>query len=262
MSTYSGRKRPHYILLLVFLAMAILLDRFLIAGQVPWMSGLAGVNPMIVFLDIPVQLPVMIDLPVIGIFFLFYFILLLSYPSRYGAATWQGLRKRLWGVAAGSLAVLLCLLVGGGLYYLSGGLLSKQVRNGIDSFGIQADIYTPIPDHEIIHLRGGMVLLVCFLIGMRIFIKMTGVVKETIKPVMDTQVPPPGKVDPRITGFQGKRRNPAEREFAELLEQRRLGEREAAIRGKEVAGMPGTGVTRLRTAATAVPVVAPARAEI
>lgn len=257
MSTYSGRKKPHYILL-VFLIMAILLNRFLIAGLAPWASGLAGVAPMAVFLDIPVPLPV-IDLPVTGLFFLFYFILLLSYPSRYGASTSQGLRKKLWGVAVSSLAVLLCVLAGGGIYYLSSGLLSREVRNGIDSFGLQMDIYTPVPDHEIIHLRGGMVLLVCFLIGMRIFIKRTGLEKETIMPVVDTQSLPPGKVDPRITGFQGKRSNPAEREFAELLEQRK---REAVIRGKEVAVMPDTGITRLRTAATAVPVVAPSRVKI
>jgi hypothetical protein len=253
MSTYSGQKRAPYILL-VFLIMAILLDRFLITGLVPWLSGLAAVDPMVVFLDIPVYLPV-IDLPVIGLFFLFYFILLLSYPSRYGASTWQGLRKRLWRAVTGVLAILLCLSAGGGLYYLFSGLLSRQVRNGIDSFGIQADIYTPIPDHEIIHLKGGMILLVCSLIGLRIFIKRTSVAKEIMEPVMETQGVQHRVVDPRIAGFQGKRRNPAEREFAELLKQRKLNEREAAT-------SPDTGVKRLGTAAISVAVVAPLHSSI
>ena len=281
MSTYSGRKRS-YSILLVLLTMAILLDRFLIAGLAPGISHLAGVNPMIVFLDIPVQLPVMIDLPVIGLFFLFYFILLLSYPSRYGASTAQGLRKRLWRVAAGSLVILLCLVVGAGIYSLSDGLLSRQFRNGIDSFGIQADIYTGIPDYEIIHLRGGMILLVFFLIGLRIFSKLTTVPGATAEPAVELEaqgllpgkigrpgkihrpekVDRSGKIDPRITGFQGKRGNPAEREFAEQLAQKRLGEREVITREKETVRLPDTAVLRPRTAATSVPVVAPLRAKI
>jgi len=289
MNTYSGQQRPHYILL-VLLAMAILLDRFLIAGLFPEVSGLAGVNPIVVFLDIPVDLPVLIDLPVIGLFFLFYFILLLSYPSRYGASTWQGLRKRLWGAATGTLAILLCLSAGGGLYYLFNGLLSRQVRNGIDSFGIQADIYTPIPDHEVIHLRGSMVLLVCFLIGMRIFIKRTsgtaepatatsleslgeemhGLPEKAVNPRMA------GAVDPRIAGFQEKRSgrrvvagvrgkygNPAEREFAEQLEQKkRLRDKEAVMREREIAVLPEPRITRPKTAAASVPLVAPVRVDL
>jgi hypothetical protein len=282
MNTYSGQQRPRYILL-VLLAMAILLDRFWIAGFFPEVSGLAGVNPIVVFLDIPVYLPVLIDLPVIGLFFLFYFILLLSYPSRYGASTWQELRKRLWGVATGALAILLCLSAGGGLYYLFNELLPRQVRNGIDSFGIQADIYTPIPDHEVIHLRGSMVLLVCFLIGMRIFIKRTG---GTAEPVMagsleslgqEAQGLPEKAVDPRIAGFQekrageravagfqekrsreravararGKYTNPAEREFAEQLEQK-----------KRLREKPEPGITRPKTAAASIAVVAPVRVEL
>ncbi|HEX9511088.1 MAG TPA: hypothetical protein VF939_11450 [Puia sp.] len=247
MSTYSGQGRPHYILL-VLLAIAILLDRYLIAGLFPWAPGLAGVNPMLVFLDIPVPLPVIIDLPVIGLFFFFYWILLLSYPSRYGAATWRELRKRLWSLFTGAFAILLCLAAGGGIYYLSSGLMSRQVRNGIDSFGIQADIYTPIPDHEIIHLRGGMILLVCFFIGLRIFLKRTERIGAMMEPgIAGSRTPgapefsgkviDPGKiVDPRIAGFQEK--------------ERRTGERGAS-------GLPDAAVMGARTAATSVPVVAP-----
>ena len=222
--------------------MAILLDRYLIAGLFPWASGLAGLTPMLVFFDIPVPLPVIIDLPVIGLFFFFYWILLLSYPSRYGAATWPELRKRLWRQFTGAFVLLLCLAAGGGIYYLSSGLMSRQVRNGIDSFGIQADIYTPIPDHEIIHLRGSMILLVCFFIGMRIFLKRTGRTDAILEPeIAGSRTPgapefsgkvidPVRIVDPRIAGFQEKRS------------------------GRwEEAGVP----EKARVAATSVPVVAP-----
>jgi hypothetical protein len=241
--------------------MAILLDRYLIAGLFPWAAGLAGVNPMLVFFDIPVPLPVVIDLPVIGLFFFFYWILLLSYPSRYGAATWPELRKRLWSLFTGGLAILLCLAAGGAIFYLCSGLMSREVRNGIDSFGIQADLYTPIPDHEIIHLRGGMILLVCFFIGMRIFMKRTrrtwilaepGIAGSRTPGAPDfsgklidqgkdfdlRKVADPGKVvDPRIAGFQEK--------------ERRMG-------GWEEVSVP----EKAKTAATSVPVVAPSRVNI
>ena len=211
MNTYSGRKRPQTILL-VLLALAILLDRTLIASLFPWAPELAGVNPILVFLDIPVRLPVIFDLPVMGIFFFFYWILLLSYPTQYGAASWQESRKRIWRVFTGALAILLCLAVGGRIYYLTSGLMSREVRNGIESFGIQADIYTPIPDHELIHLRGGMILLGCLLIGIRIFIKRTAVAKEGMERVLE-QAPVVPKsagsaVDPSIAGFQEKRTMP------------------------------------------------------
>ena len=208
MNINSGRKRPQTILL-VLLILAILVDRYLIAELFPWAPGLAGVNPIIVFLDIPVHLPVIFDLPVIGLFLFFYWILLLSYPSRYGGATWQELRKRLWGVFTGALAILLCLAAGGGIYSISSGLMSREVRNGIDSFGIQADLYTPIPDHEIIHLRGSMILLVCLLIGVRIFIKKT----NRVKVVPELHELREGIVDPSIAGFQEKGGVP-EREMA------------------------------------------------
>jgi len=218
MNTYSGRKRPQTILL-VLLVLAILLDRTLIAGLFPWAQGLAGVNPIIVFFDIPVQLPVIFDLPVAGIFFIFYWILLLSYPTQYGAGNWQEIRKRTWRIFTGALAILLCLAVGGGIYYLCSGLMSREVRNGIESFGIQADIYTPIPDHEIIHLRGGMILLVCLLIGIRIFIKRTAGTKEVMERVVTVEQRPGvpevagNAVDPSIAGFQEKRRLAGEREM-------------------------------------------------
>lgn len=249
MITHRGQRRSHSIVL-VLLAMAILLDRYLIAGLFPWAPGLAGVNPMIVFLDIPVHLPVIIDLPVIGLFFFFYWILLISYPSRYGASTWRQLRKRLWNLFTGVLAILLCVATGGGIYYLSYGLMSRELRNGIDSFGIQADIYTPIPDHPIIHLRGSMILLICTFIGVRIFIKRTGnagVVMETgtagkTEPLL---AEPPGRlIDPRIAGFQEKR------QAAAVENMREPGTR-------EVPGLLDAGTVRPRTAATSVPVVAP-----
>lgn len=247
MNTSSDRKRPRTILL-VLLILAILLDRCLIAGVFPWASGL-GINPIVVFLDIPVQLPVIFDLPVMALFFFFYWLLLLSYPSRYGGSGWRELSKKLWGFFTGGLAVLLCLAAGGGFYYLCSGLMSREVRNGIDSFGIQADIYTPIPDHEIIHLKGSMILLICLFIGVRIFIKITKAktvrnVPEQPHEIAGVIIDLPGtKIDPRIAGFQGKGKAP--------------GEREVAVQQQAAAVLPREPVMPPRATATSVSVVAP-----
>lgn len=263
MNINSGRKRPQTILL-VLLILAILVDRYLLAELFPWAPGLAGVNPIIVFLDIPVHLPVIFDLPVIGLFLFFYWILLLSYPSRYGGGTWQELRKRLWGVFTGALAILLCLAAGGGIYSISSGLMSREVRNGIDSFGIQADLYTPIPDHEIIHLRGSMILLVCLLIGVRIFIKRT----NRVKVVPELHELQGSIVDPRIAGFQEKRGVP-EQEVTMTGRGSRQREREVTMMGRvttqverETAKLPERVVMPPRVKATPVSVVAPMPVEM
>jgi hypothetical protein len=247
MSTLSGQRRPT-VMLLVLLAIAILLDRYLITDLLPWAPGLAGVNPMLVFLDIPVPLPVIIDLPVIGLFFFFYWILLLSYPSGYGGATWQQSRKRLWRLFTGLFAIFLCMVAGGGIFAFCSGLMPREVRNGIDSFGIQLDLYTPIPDHELIHLKGGMILLVCLLIGIRIFgrrLRTGGLMEAEMAGV---GVPEAGEfsgrevdrgriVDPRIGGFQEKGGRSGE--WAEV-------------------NVP----EKARAAAIAVPVVAPSRVNV
>ena len=216
MSSYSGRKRSA-VMLLVLLAVVLLLDRYLIAGVFPWMPGLAGVTPMLVFLDIPVPLPVIIDLPVIGLFFFFYW--LLSYPSQPGGGNWQESRKRVWRLGTRVFAIVLCVVAGGVLFHLCSGLMSREVRNGIDSFGIQLDIYTAIPDYELIHLKGGMILLVCLLIGIRLFAvsgrRDVGTMEVVRSEVSEAEVflgreVDSGRmidhrmVDPRIGGFQEK----------------------------------------------------------
>ena len=275
MSTSSGQRRPT-VMLLVLLAIAILLDRYLITDLLPWAPGLAGVNPMLVFLDIPVPLPVMIDLPVIGLFFFFYWILLLSYPSRYGGATRQGSRKRLWRLFTGLFAIFLCMVAGGGIFALCSGLMPREVRNGIDSFGIQLDLYTPIPDHELIHLRGGMILLVCLLIGIRIFSRRlrTGGLMEA--EMAGGRVPEAGEfsgrgidpvriVDPRIGGFQEKGGRSGEWAEKDLLENGRSVGKWAEVSTPEKGGRKWAEVKvpeKARAAAIAVPVVAPSRVNV
>jgi hypothetical protein len=168
MNTHAGRRRS-FLLVALLLLISILLEQYWIVGLAPWISGLGGIRPMVVFLDIPVAFPVTIDLIPVGIlFFFFYSIVILPGLPRTGGSVWPALRKRMGAVVAGLSALLVCLLAGGGIFYLLQDHLSREVRNGIDSFGIQADIYLPYPGEGTIHLRGSMILLVACYIGLRI----------------------------------------------------------------------------------------------
>lgn len=174
MNTHTGRQRPlpAVAIVAVLLLLSLLANQFWIAKLFPPVSGIVGVDLMVVFLDIPVHLPVTVDLiPVLGLFCIFYPIVIASYPFRTGRLARQEVWKNLRAALGGMLAVLVCLLSGGFIFYLVQDYLPRRVRNGIDSFGVSADIYIPYPGHETIQLRGSMLLLVCFIIGMRICIR-------------------------------------------------------------------------------------------
>jgi len=172
MRTNTGQQRP-------FPALAIVIALFLIClipGQLwithffPEAAGLVGFNPAIVFLDIPMHLPVTVDLiPVLGLFLVLYPMVVLIYPSRQVGSAWREAVQRTGAVIGGLIVWSLWLLAGGAIFYLVRDHLTREVRNGIDSFGINADIYIPYPGHETIQLRGGMILLVFGVIGMYFF---------------------------------------------------------------------------------------------
>ncbi len=62
--------------------------------------------------------------------------------------------KQGWGVFTGWWVLLIFLTMAGGLYYLIEEQLPRQIRNGIDSFGIRADIALPYPLEGVLHLTG------------------------------------------------------------------------------------------------------------
>lgn len=157
-----GRSRP-LLIVLTLLAISVLLDRYLVSVLCPWMPSLGGISLMVVFLDIPVALPLIDPLPVAVLFSLFYTML----PARKTGEEYGGLSS-IWG----GVFRLACWMAAGALiYYCAQGFLPRQVRNGIDSFGVLADINTPFPEYSILHLRGGIILLVCFTLGGRTLLK-------------------------------------------------------------------------------------------
>ena len=174
MDIHTGQQRPFPAVAIV----AVLLLLCIIAGQYwlpqlfPGISGLARINPSVVLLDIPLPLPLQIDLVVVpALFLLVYPLVVLLYPSRTGISPWRQAMLRARSVSVGLFAVLFCTLSGGLIYYLGQGYLPRNVRNGIESFGIHADIHLPYPGYETIHLRGSTVLLVCFMFGLWICIR-------------------------------------------------------------------------------------------
>jgi len=177
MYTPSAR-RGTFLLVVILLLISILLEQA-IAGLCPWLSKLGGVRPMIVFLDIPLEAPVTIDwLPVGFLFIIFYSIVGLP-------------RGRGWAILGRWWLLLIFLLIGGGIYYGLSGFLPKAIRNGIDSFGMRADLVLPYPSGETVHLQGSMIMLVFFILGWRLLINKAVPPAVTVPPPIIATPPPP-----------------------------------------------------------------------
>lgn len=160
------RRFPAVAMVLVLLALCIYPGQYLLTKQFPQIAGLAQFKPQLVFLEIPVQLPFVIDLVLTPLLFLLmYPLVMLFHPSC------SGIWHRLRAAATGLLALLCCILIGGLIYYLVQGRLTPEVQTGINSMGFMADIHLAFPGYETMALRGSMVLFICFVIGLVILIK-------------------------------------------------------------------------------------------
>lgn len=194
MHTLTAR-RGAFLLVVILLLISILLEQA-IAALVPWLGQLGSIRPMIVFLDIPLEAPVTIDwLPVGFIFLLFYG---LVGAGNAGEKPKGEIRGRGWAILGRWWLLLILLLAGGGLYYGLSGFLPKEVRNGLDSFGMRADIVLPYPSGETMHLHGSMIMLACFLLGWRLLLN-TAATRSASVPHGDAApvvAAPPGKPAP------------------------------------------------------------------
>jgi len=174
MDIHSGQQRrfPAVAIMIVLFALCIFPGQFLITKQFPSIAGPVQINPSLVFLDIPIHLPVAIDLVLVaGMFFLIYPLVILFYPLRPGILSWRQSLQRIRAAFTGLFVLLCCMLLGGGIYYLAQDHLPAQVKTGINSLGLIADIHLAYPGQETIYLRGSLVLLVCFIIGLIICIR-------------------------------------------------------------------------------------------
>jgi len=174
MDTHTSQQQrfPAVAIVAIIFLLCIFPGQFWIAKLFPTLSGLARISPSFVFLDLPIDLPVSIDMILVpGLFFLIYPVVALLFPSRPGISRWRQATQRAGAVFSGLFVLLFCMASGALIYYLAQGYLSTRARNGIDSLGITADIHLTYPAYNTIHLRGGTVLLVCFIIGMLICIR-------------------------------------------------------------------------------------------
>jgi hypothetical protein len=164
---------------------SVLLEQYWIARLFPPLGQLGSLRPMIVFLDIPLPLPNIDWIPVGFLFIFFYGLVISSEVNNRGQAPGALRRKKLAAALTGWWLLLLCILTGGGLYYFVQDFLPKAVRNGIDSFGIRADITLPYPSGELVHLHGSMLLLLCTVLGIRLLGK-----KTALPPLVQPMVAP------------------------------------------------------------------------
>lgn len=263
MNTSGGPGRP-LLILLVLLTISILLDRYLIAGLFPWISMLGALSPMIVFLDIPLRLPVIDCIPVAILFSLFFSILLVSNPGRYGKMENGDIGRRLSGLFGGVLILLVWMAAGGIIYFFAWSYLPREIRNGIDSFGIQMDIYNPYPGHETIHLRGSMLLLICFIIGSRSLVARAGIAIRVVpvkQPAKRRIVPAEEEAAPAWQSAAGREAAARQLTAAQEAAIYREAAVQQAVAAHQVAPMPLAKPVRPRAVATKVPVVAPLRVE-
>jgi hypothetical protein len=178
MNMHTDPKRPYYKIGGILL-IALLADQYCSAKIVPWESSLLGITPIIVFLDIPVPLPFTIGLfPVLLFFSLFYWLFSKHYQQPDDPTGRKKEKMKLGKILGALVTIPGCMFVGGLFYLLIHDFLPKRVQNGIESVGINGNLYLPIPGFETIHFKGSMIILASCWIGWRIFRKKISAVLE------------------------------------------------------------------------------------
>src|ERR1044072_9088165 len=108
------RRFPAVAMVLALLALCIYPGQYLLTKQFPQIAGLAQFKPGLVFLEIPVEMPFVIDLVITPVLFLvLYPVVLLLYPSC------SGIGHRFKAAVTGLFVLLCSLLIGGLIYYLA-----------------------------------------------------------------------------------------------------------------------------------------------
>ncbi|HXD79070.1 MAG TPA: hypothetical protein VN616_14735 [Puia sp.] len=188
MYSFSAR-RGHRLLVIALLLISILLEQA-IAAFFPLFGLAGGVRPMVVFLDIPLEAPLTIDWLPVGFAFLMF--CGLTGTGRGREKPPGEIRRPGWGILGWWWLLLIIAVAAGGLFGALSPLLPKVVRNGLDSFGIRADLVLPYPSGEIIHLHGSMFMLLGCWLGWR------GLIRSALPANLPAQAPPSRPAAPAI----------------------------------------------------------------
>jgi hypothetical protein len=136
-----------------------------LAPVVPGISGRATLDAGLTIFEIPVRLPFPIDLILAPVLFiLLYSVAILTFSS--GQGRWQLLAKRLGAVGRSVSVVLLCLAVGNLLSLLLSGYLPAQIREGLHSIAVNADLHLPYAGYPTVHLLGDTISLLGLIVGL------------------------------------------------------------------------------------------------
>jgi hypothetical protein len=160
----------------------------------------------LILMDIPVRLPLAIDLILVpALFFLLYTLAILLYPIRGSIPRGRELVKRVGAAFSALFLLLTCLILGGGISWLLMDYLPRGVRNGLESLGMNADIQ--LPGFKPAHLHGNAIALLCLFIGLLIAI-------EKIKKAPAVQRSIPLTPEQRMTPYQRMIREKREQQKA------------------------------------------------
>ena len=173
MDTSTGRQRPFPALAIVavLLIVCVFPGQRLISPLVPAFSGIATIAPSLIIFDIPVQLPVSIDLLLVSALFLtVYLIVILLYPGRRGISLFREIAGRIGALLSGAFIILCFAAAGGLIVSLAQDRFPRSVKNGVESLGINADVHLPYTGAQIVHLHGNILVVLCLAIGVAISI--------------------------------------------------------------------------------------------
>jgi hypothetical protein len=164
--------KAKYYKVIGILLLAVITDQIFSSAFFPWESELAGVKPVIVFLDIPVPLPWTMGLVgVMGFFWVYYLLFFTRPQKKHGVNTGWSASAHFSKIFFTILSLPIWIVASGLLYAFIQEWLPRPLRNGIESFGINTDLFFPFSDGHAIHLRGSMVMLAGCWLGVAVFRK-------------------------------------------------------------------------------------------
>lgn len=167
------RPFPALVIATLLFAACIYPGQYLISHLLPGISGQATISPSLIIFDIPIHLPVTIDMILVAaLFFLVYAAVILVFPSGLGGTTWRQTLPRLGNVLAGSFFFIFAAASTALISDLVHDHLPRNVRNGIDSLGIAADV--SLPFSGTVHLPGNVITLLGLVIGFAIIVAKIG----------------------------------------------------------------------------------------
>jgi hypothetical protein len=198
-TTTRQRPFPAFIIVCILFAGCLYLSQIgqdRLSGWLPGIAGLAKLDPGLIIMDIPVRLPVTVDLILLPASVIFlYSVVVLLYPSYRGADRFGEFRQRIGALFSSFFIVLCFLTVGDLLSWLVEGRLPRTIQNGLESLGMNADISLPFPGCKAIHLHGNFIAWICFGIGIIIAIGKINKAPTLTKPLRLTR-------EQRMTPYQ------------------------------------------------------------